>query len=174
MFSFSSLFLFSFLSIAPKKSVPSWNLISRRRSAFSSSYIPPSPLFYVMGVISKKSIWRSAAQLAVKRPHAKTTDVAPPLNPLIYLPFFPPLGLMSLSLTSWISFSTWVLILVVVLTICLMRCVRWTPESVTLLASSLALVVSRPHLYLSLLKSPLVVEMMMMMLMVLVLLMMMR
>ena len=40
MFSFSSLFSFSFLSIAPKKSVPSWNPISCHHSASSSSSIP--------------------------------------------------------------------------------------------------------------------------------------
>ena len=80
MFSFSSHFSFSFLSIAPKKSVPSWNPISRHRSASSSSSIPPSPLFYVTGAISKKSIQRSAMQLAVKRPYAETTDATPSLR----------------------------------------------------------------------------------------------
>ena len=36
--------------------------------------IPLSPLFYVMGVISKESIWRSAAQLAAKWPCMEPTD----------------------------------------------------------------------------------------------------
>ena len=174
MFSFSSLFSFSFLSIAPKKSFPSWNPISRHRYASSSSSIPPPPLFYVTGAINKKSIRRSAVQLAVKQPHVETTNATPSLRPSSSSAHFPPLGLMSLSLTSWISFSIWVLILVVVSTICLMRCTRWTPELVILLAFSLALLVSHPHLHLSLLRSLLLVEMMMMMLMVLVLLMMMR
>ena len=80
MFSFSSLFSFSFLSIAPKKSVPSWNPISCHHSASPSSSIPPSPLFYVTGAISKKSIRRSAVQLAVKRPHVETTDATPSLR----------------------------------------------------------------------------------------------
>ena len=39
--------------------------------------IPSSPLFYVMGAISKESIRRSAAQLAVKRPRLEPLDVAP-------------------------------------------------------------------------------------------------
>ena len=39
--------------------------------------IPFSPLFYVMGAMSKVSIWRSAAQLAVKRPCVEPSDVAP-------------------------------------------------------------------------------------------------
>ena len=38
--------------------------------------IPPSPLFHVMGAISKVSIQRSATQLATKRPHVETTDAA--------------------------------------------------------------------------------------------------
>ena len=43
--------------------------------------IPPSPLFHVMGSISKESIWRSAAQLTTKRPHVETMDAAPTLQP---------------------------------------------------------------------------------------------
>ena len=39
--------------------------------------IPSSPLFYVMGAISKESIQRSAAQLAMKRPCVEPSDVAP-------------------------------------------------------------------------------------------------
>ena len=92
-----------------------------------------------------------------------------PLDPLLHLPLLPPLGQMSLLLTPWISFSICVLILVVVSTIYLMRCVRWTPELVALLAASLALVVSCLHLHLSLLRSLLLVEMMMMMMMLMVL-----
>ena len=38
--------------------------------------IPSSPLFYVMGAISKESIRRSAAQLAVKWPRLEPSDVA--------------------------------------------------------------------------------------------------
>ena len=38
--------------------------------------IPLSPLFHVMGAISKESIRRSAAQLVAKRPCVKTTDAA--------------------------------------------------------------------------------------------------
>ena len=38
--------------------------------------IPPSPLFYVMGAISKESIWRSTVQLAAKQLHVETTDAA--------------------------------------------------------------------------------------------------
>ena len=43
--------------------------------------IPPSPLFYVMGAISKESIWRSVVDLAVKRPRMETMDAAPTLQP---------------------------------------------------------------------------------------------
>ena len=39
--------------------------------------IPPSPLFHVMGAISKESIQRSATQLATKRPRVEKTDAAP-------------------------------------------------------------------------------------------------
>ena len=39
--------------------------------------IPPSPLFYVMGVISKESIQRSAVHLATKRPCVETMDATP-------------------------------------------------------------------------------------------------
>ena len=39
--------------------------------------IPFSPLFYVMGAMSKESIRRSAAQLAVKQPYVEPSDVAP-------------------------------------------------------------------------------------------------
>jgi len=39
--------------------------------------IPPSPLFHVMGAISKESIQRSATQLATERPCVETTDAAP-------------------------------------------------------------------------------------------------
>ena len=43
--------------------------------------IPPSPLFHVMGAISKESMWRSAAQLATKWPHVETMDAAPTPRP---------------------------------------------------------------------------------------------
>ena len=43
--------------------------------------IPPSPLFYVMGAISKESIWKSVVDLAVKQPHMETMDAAPTLQP---------------------------------------------------------------------------------------------
>ena len=43
--------------------------------------IPPSPLLYVMGAISKESIWRSVVDLAVKRPRMETMDAAPTLQP---------------------------------------------------------------------------------------------
>ena len=39
--------------------------------------IPHSPLFYVIGAISKESIRKSAAQLATKRPRMGTMDAAP-------------------------------------------------------------------------------------------------
>ena len=38
--------------------------------------IPPSPYFYVMGAISKESIWRSEVQLTVKRPLVEPSDAA--------------------------------------------------------------------------------------------------
>ena len=43
--------------------------------------IPPSSLFYVMGVISKESIRRSTTQIAMKWPHVETTDAAPTPRP---------------------------------------------------------------------------------------------
>ena len=43
--------------------------------------IPPSPLFYVMGAISKESIWRSVVDLAVKQPRMEMMDTAPTLQP---------------------------------------------------------------------------------------------
>ena len=43
--------------------------------------IPPSPLFYVMGAISKESIWKSVVDLAVKQPRMETMDAAPTLQP---------------------------------------------------------------------------------------------
>ena len=43
--------------------------------------ISPSPFFYVMGVISKESIRRSATQLATKQPHVEMTNVAPTPQP---------------------------------------------------------------------------------------------
>ena len=60
-----------------------------------------------------------------------------PLNPLPLLLHLLLLEYGSLSLPLWINFSSCVLILVVVLTIFLMRCVRWTPGLVALLADSL-------------------------------------
>ena len=39
--------------------------------------IPPSPLFHVMGVISKETIQKSVAQLAAKWPRVETIDAAP-------------------------------------------------------------------------------------------------
>ena len=39
--------------------------------------IPSSPLFRVMGAISKDSIQRSAAQLAMKWPRVEPTNAAP-------------------------------------------------------------------------------------------------
>ena len=88
--------------------------------------IPPSPLFHVMGTMSKESIRRIAEWMTTKQPHVETMDVTLPLDPPLHMPFLPLLGQISLSLTSWISFSTRVLILVIVLTICVMGCVRWT------------------------------------------------
>ena len=38
--------------------------------------IPPSPHFYVIGAISKESIWWSAAQLTTKRPWVEPSDAA--------------------------------------------------------------------------------------------------
>ena len=43
--------------------------------------IPPSPLFYVMGAISKASIRRSVAYLVVKWPRVEMMDVAPTPRP---------------------------------------------------------------------------------------------
>ena len=86
--------------------------------------IPPSPLFHVMGTMSKESIRRIAEWMTTKQPHVETMDVTLPLDPPLHMPFLPLLGQISLSLTSWISFSTCVLILVIVLTICVMGCVR--------------------------------------------------
>ena len=43
--------------------------------------IPSFPLFHVMGAISKESIRKSATQLATKRPHVETKDVAPTPRP---------------------------------------------------------------------------------------------
>ena len=39
--------------------------------------IPPTPNFYDMVVISKKSIRHSGAQLVAKRPHVEPTNTAP-------------------------------------------------------------------------------------------------
>ena len=39
--------------------------------------IPPSPFFFVMGVISKESIQRSAVYLAMKRPRVEMTNATP-------------------------------------------------------------------------------------------------
>ena len=39
--------------------------------------IPPSPLFHVMGAISKEYIWRRATQLVAKQPCVETMDAAP-------------------------------------------------------------------------------------------------
>ena len=86
--------------------------------------IPPSPFFHVMGAMSKESIRRIAEWMTTKQPHVETMDVTLPLDPPLHMPFLPLLGQISLSLTSWISFSTCVLILVIVLTICVMGCVR--------------------------------------------------
>ena len=137
--------------------------------------IPSSPLFYVMGAISKEYIWRSATQLAAKQPRMEPSDAAPSSRPSSS--FAPSSSFKATSplLTSWSSFSTCVLILVVILTIYLIRCVRWTSESIASLVASLALVVLHPHLHLSMLRSPLLqtVEMMMVM-MLLALSMMMR
>ena len=49
--------------------------------------IPLSIPFYVMGAISKESIWRSDAQLAAKWPHVEftSTNVALLLDPLLHL-----------------------------------------------------------------------------------------
>ena len=122
-------------------------------------------------LISKESICRSVAQLSAKRPHVETKDAPPTSRPSSSSALLP----MSLSLTSWSCSSTCVLILIVVLTIYLMRCIRWTLESIASLAASLALVVLHPYLHSSLLRSSLLVEMMMMMmLIVLALLVMMR
>ena len=130
---------------------------------------PPSFLFYVMGAINKKSIGRVQCNWLRSGLGWRRRMQPLPLDPLLHLPLLPPFGQMSLLLTPWISFSICVLILVVVSTIYLMRCVRWTPELVALLATSLALVVSCLHLHLSLLRSLLLVEMMMMMMMLMVL-----
>ena len=42
--------------------------------------IPHSPLFHVMGAISKESIWRSASQLATKWPCMETTNATSSLS----------------------------------------------------------------------------------------------
>ena len=39
--------------------------------------IPSSPLFYVMGTISKESIRRNVVQLTMKRPRVEPSDAAP-------------------------------------------------------------------------------------------------
>ena len=60
--------------------------------------IPSSPFFYVIGAISKESIWRSAAQPATKRLCVETTNAAPTPRPSSSSAPFPSLGEMSLSL----------------------------------------------------------------------------
>jgi len=84
----------------------------------------PSSLFYVIGAINK-SLSRGVQNSWLRSGLVWRRWMQPlPLDPLLHLPLLPPLGQMSLMLTSWISFSTWVLILVVISTICLMRCIK--------------------------------------------------
>ena len=138
--------------------------------------IPP-PHFHVMGAIIKESIRRSVVQLVSKQPLVEMTDATPttPSSQPSSLSALSSSSRVDVSLTDiWSNFNTCVLILVVVLTICLMRCVKWTLESIASLPASLALVVLGPFLHPSLLRSPFLVEMMMMILMVLALLVMMR
>ena len=88
-----------------------------------------------------------------------------PLDHLPHLLFPLLLEPRSLSLPSWIRFSLCMLILVVVLTLSLMRCVRWMPRLVASIIASLALVVLLILPHLSLLRSLFwMVEMMMMLL----------
>ena len=72
-------------------------------------------------------------------------------------PYFPS------SLPSWISFNSCMLILVVVWTILLLRCIKWTPRLVVSLADNLALMASSLLPSMILLWSPLIVEMMIVM-----------
>jgi len=89
--------------------------------------IPPSSPFYVMVAISKEFVRRSDTQLATMRPRWSLLQqmLLLPLDPFPhrFLPLFL-LELRSLSLPTWISFSSSVLISVVVLTIFPMRCVK--------------------------------------------------
>ena len=85
--------------------------------------IPPSPFFYVMGAISKESIRRSAVQLAVKRLHVEMTNAGPTPRPSSSFALSSS-SRGDVSLTLWTGFSISVLILVVVLTTFLMRCVK--------------------------------------------------
>ena len=100
--------------------------------------IPPSPLFHVIGAISKESIRRSVGLLQSVRMWRWRMQPLQPLSldPLPHLPLLPPLGQMSPLLTLWTKFSLCMLILVVVLTIFLMRYVKWTSESITLLTAN--------------------------------------
>ena len=86
--------------------------------------IPLSPFLYVMGAIIKESIWRSAAQLVAKRPHVKMTDAAPTSRPFSSSAPSSSSRVDVYLTASWSSFSTCVLILVVILTIFFMRCVK--------------------------------------------------
>ena len=98
--------------------------------------IPSSPLFYSIGAI-RKEYMRSDAQLAAKQARVEPTlaqqkEVAfilrgmlpMPLNPIHLLLHLTLLKQRHLFLPLWISFSTCRLILVVILTIFLMRCVK--------------------------------------------------
>ena len=121
--------------------------------------IPPSPHFYVIGAISKKSIRRSVAQLTTKRPHVEPLDATPAnLVALSSRPF---------SSSALSSSSQAVISLADIMEklqhmhadfgsrldhlsdeMCQMN-----TKSAASLATSLALVVLHPHLHLSMLRS---------------------
>ena len=92
--------------------------------------ISQSPHFYRMGAISKESIWWSAHNLLQSGcewslPMQPQLILQPlPLDPFPLLPLLPHLGSLSPLQTSWSSFSTCMLILVVIWNIYPMRCLK--------------------------------------------------
>ena len=85
--------------------------------------IPLSPFFTTMGAISTGFVRWSEAKLRPKQPRMETDDpTTSAIPPSSLAPS--PLQLVSLLMPSWSSCSECMLILVVVLTISLMRCVR--------------------------------------------------
>ena len=72
-----------------------------------------------------RSLFGGVQHSLLQSSHMRSLQMLPlPLNLLPFLPFLPHLGQLSPLLTSWSSFSTCVLILVIVLTIYPMRCVK--------------------------------------------------